>query len=256
VELSEHAARNREEWNKDAPNWVENAREAWASPTPWWGGWKIPEEDLKILPDVSDLDVLDLGCGTAYFCAWFMRLGARPVGLDVSENQLATARMLQREHGLEFPLIHASAEDPPLPDAAFDLVFSEYGASIWCDPYVWIPHAHRLLRPNGMLIFLCHSVLDSLCSPFSEDPTSETLQRPLRGLERIQWPPPDNGTDFHQAHGERIKLLRDTGFEIEALHELYAPEGDPAEVRYYKLRGWGQKWPCEEVWVARRRNPD
>jgi hypothetical protein len=40
-----------------------------------------------------------------------------------------------------------------------------------------------------------------------------------RGLGRIEWPDPD-GTDFHQPHGERIKLLRDTGFEIEALHEL------------------------------------
>jgi hypothetical protein len=121
---------------------------------------------------------------------------------------------------------------------------------------VWIPHAHRLLRPGGRLIFLCHSVLDSLCSPLSDDPTDETLQRPQLGLARIEWPPPDDGIDFHQPHGERIKLLRDTGFEIEALHELYAPEGDPEEVRYFKLRGWGQKWPCEEVWVARRRNAE
>jgi len=143
MQLSDHAARNRDEWNKDAPNWVANGREAWASPTPWWGAWKIPEEELGILPDVSGLDVLDLGCGTGYFCAWFMRLGARPVGLDVAEKQLATARALQAEHGLEFPLIHASAEDPPLQDESFDLVFSEYGAAIWCDPYVWIPHAYR-----------------------------------------------------------------------------------------------------------------
>jgi SAM-dependent methyltransferase len=256
MRLSEHAARTRQLWNDDAPNWVENGREAWASPTPWWGAWKIPEEELKILPDVTGLDVLDLGCGTAYFCAWFMRLGARPVGLDVSENQLATARQLQQEHGLDFPLIHASAEDPPLPDASFDLVFSEYGAAIWCDPYVWIPHAHRLLRPGGRLIFLCHSVLDSLCSPLSSKPTQETLQRPQLGLGRIDWPAPDEGTDFHQPHGERIKLLRDTGFEVEALYELYAPEGDPTEVRHFKLRGWGQKWPCEEVWIARRRNAD
>jgi SAM-dependent methyltransferase len=185
-----------------------------------------------------------------------MRMGARPVGLDVSENQLATARELQEENGLEFPLIHATAEDPPLPDSSFDLVFSEYGAAIWCDPYVWIPHAHRLLRPGGRLIFLCHSILDSLCSPLAEEHTSETLQRPLAGLGRIDWPEPDLASDFHQAHGERIRLLNETGFELEALHELYAPEGDPDEVRYYKLRSWGQKWPCEEVWVARRRNGD
>jgi len=248
VELSEHAARNRDEWNKDAPNWVEHARRAWASSKPWWGGWEVPEEDVRILPDVNGLDVIDLGCGTGYWCAWFARLGARPVGLDLSESQLATARELQREHGLEFPLVHASAEDPPLPDASFDLAFSEYGAAIWCDPYVWIPHARRLLRPGGRLIFLAHSILDSLCAR-EDGPSGETLQRPQRGLERIDWG--EEGVDFHQGHGDRIRLLRDTGFEIEAQHELYAPDGDPEEVRHFKSRGWGQRWPCEEVWVAK-----
>jgi SAM-dependent methyltransferase len=251
MRLSEHAARNREFWNADAPNWVENGRRAWASPTPWWGAWRIPEQELGILPDVAGLDVLDLGCGTGYWCAWFARLGANPVGLDLSEGQLRTARELQKEHGLEFPLIHASAEDPPLPDGSFDLVFSEYGAAIWCDPYVWIPQARRLLKPGGRLIFLCHSVLAMLCSPTSDDPVREALLRPQLGLGRIEWPDSDE-TDFHQPHGERVKLLRDAGFEIEGLHELYAPEGDPEEVRYFMPRGWAQQWPCEEVWVTRR----
>jgi len=251
MRLSDYAARNRDFWNTDAPNWVESGRRAWASSTPWWGAWRIPEGELRILPDVTGLDVLDLGCGTGYWCAWFKRLGANPVGLDLSEAQLNTARELQKEHGLEFPLIHASAEDPPLPDGSFDLVFSEYGAAIWCDPYVWIPQAHRLLKPGGRLIFLCHSVLAMLCSPTSDDPVGETLARPQLGLGRIEWPETDE-TDFHQPHGERIQLLRDTGFEIEALHDLYAPAGDPGEIRYFMPRGWAQKWPCEEVWVTRR----
>jgi len=148
--------------------------------------------------------------------------------------------------------VHATAEDPPLEDGSFDLVFSEYGAAIWCDPYVWIPHAHRLLRPGGRLIFLCHSILDSLCAR-EEGASPETLERPQRGLERIDWPDPD-GSDFHQAHSERIALLRDTGFEIEALHEIYAPDGPPEDVKYYAPRGWALQWPCEEAWVARRRD--
>jgi len=256
MDLSEHAARNREVWNEDAPKWVQPGRMAWASPTPWWGMWHVPEEEVRILPDVSGLDVVDLGCGTGYWCAWFAKLGASPVGLDLSEGQLATARELQREHEIEFPLIHASAEDPPLPDESFDLVFSEFGAAIWCDPYVWIPQAHRLLRPGGRLMFLCHSIIDSLCSPLSEEPIGERLERPLRGLHRIDWPEPDGSSDFHQPHGERIKLLRDTGFELEALHELYAPDGDPDELRHYMRRGWAQQWPGEEVWVARRTNAE
>jgi SAM-dependent methyltransferase len=121
-----------------------------------------------------------------------------------------------------FPLIHASAEATPLADGSFDLAFSEFGAAIWCNPYVWIPEAHRLLREGGRLIFLCNSVLAILCSPDSEEPAGETLMRAQFGLHRILWPGTE-GPDFHLPHGDMIALLRRTGFEVEALHELRAP---------------------------------
>jgi 2-polyprenyl-3-methyl-5-hydroxy-6-metoxy-1,4-benzoquinol methylase len=60
-----------------------------------------------VLPDVDGLDVVELGCGTAYWSAWLARGGARPVGLDNSSRQLATARVLQEEYDLRFPLVHA-----------------------------------------------------------------------------------------------------------------------------------------------------
>ena len=251
-ELSEHAARTREGWNAAAPDWVASGRAAWARPAPDWGMWSVPEADVHILPDVRGLDAIDLGCGTGYWCAWLARLGARPVGLDVAEAQLETARALQHEHGIDFPLVHASAEAPPFPDASFDLVFSEYGAAIWCDPYVWIPAAFRLLRPGGRLIFLCNSVLAMLTAPPNDEPGGETLLRPQFGMHRLDWP--DTGeTDFHLPHGEMMRLLHRTGFEVQALHELRAPEGDDDEVRFFVRRGWARQWPCEEVWVARRR---
>ena len=67
---------------------------------------------------------------------------------------MASARALQLEFGLEFPLLHGNAEEVPFPDGSFDLAISEYGASIWCDPYRWIPEAARLLRSGGELVFL------------------------------------------------------------------------------------------------------
>jgi SAM-dependent methyltransferase len=252
LELSAHAARTRAMWNADAPNWVASGRRQWATSSPSWGMWDVPEHEVHILPDVRGLDVVDLGCGTGYWCAWFARLGASPVGLDVSEAQLDTARALQAEHRIDFPLLHASAEDPPLPDRSFDLVFSEYGAAIWCDPYVWLAHAHRLLRPGGRLIFLGNSVLSMLCAPDGDEPVSESLVRGQFGLHRIDWSDED-GSDFHLPHGEMLRLLREIGFDVEALHELRAPEGPEDEVRYFVRRGWARRWPCEEVWVARRR---
>ena len=53
----------------------------------------------------------------------------------------------------------------PLRDKSFDLVISEYGASIWCDPYKWIPEAARLLRSGGELVFLRNSTLSMVCMP-------------------------------------------------------------------------------------------
>jgi hypothetical protein len=50
-------------------------------------------------------------------------------------------------------------------------------------------------------------------------------------------------------------LLLHTGFTVEGLHELQAPEGPEDEVRHYVRRGWARRWPSDEVWVARRR-PD
>ena len=43
----------------------------------------VPERELGVLGDVRGLDVVELGCGTAYFSAWLARQGARPVGVDV-----------------------------------------------------------------------------------------------------------------------------------------------------------------------------
>jgi ubiquinone/menaquinone biosynthesis C-methylase UbiE len=34
-------------------------------------------------------------------------------------------------------------------DESFDLVVSEYGASVWLDPDRWVAEAARLLRPGG-----------------------------------------------------------------------------------------------------------
>src|SRR3990172_9018186 len=115
--LAEHVAANREAWDRWAPDFEPRGRRAWADPVASGGIWNVPEPELALLPDdLAGRDAIELGCGTASVSAWLARLGARPVGIDNSPNQLATARMPQAEHALEFPLLPGHAAARPHPD--------------------------------------------------------------------------------------------------------------------------------------------
>ena len=251
-EYPEYVARNVEVWTKsNAEHTGPRARDAWSREEISWGVFEIPEMQVDAVGDVSGLDVVELGCGTAFLSAWLAKRGARPVGVDPTPAQLATAREMQAEFGLEFPLIEAVAESVPLPDASFDLAISEYGASIWADPYRWIPEAARLLRPRGRLIFLRNATISILCMDL--DGITERLQRPQRGLGRLEWPDTKE-VEFHLPHGELIDLLHESGFDLERLVELYAPEGARTHGYYdYVTPEWASKWPAEEIWVTRKR---
>lgn len=225
------------------------ADELWQQSEIRWGLFRRPENDLNVLGDVTSRDIVELGCGTAYFSAWLARQGARPIAIDVSEQQLATAARCAREHDLGFPLIQANGENVPLRSVCADLVVSEHGASVWCDPRLWLAEAARILRPGGRLIFLTNSVLATLCVPPDEGSAEPVLHRGQRDLYRTDWD--GGGVEFHPSHGTWISLLLDNGFSIVALHELYAP-ADALDPEYYSIAdaAWSRQWPVEELWVA------
>jgi SAM-dependent methyltransferase len=249
----DYVLQNVESWTKTNAEFTgPNARKAWAEEELALGVFGHAERRLDVFGDVTGLDVVELGCGTAYVSAWLARRGARPVGVDPTPAQLATAREMQQEFGLHFPLVEAVAEAVPLPDACFDVAVSEYGASIWADPFRWIPEAARLLRPEGRLIFLRNSPLSILCMKL--EGIDECLQRPQHGMNRIEWPD-THEVEFHLPHGELFDLVRSTGFEVERLIELYAPDDAQTHGYYGHVTAeWAQKWPAEEIWVARKRD--
>ena len=247
--------RNRAAWTEWAAEYVENADRSWAQGEITWGIWRVPERELRALPEVDGKDVVELGCGTAYFSAWLARRGARPVGVDLTPAQLETARRMQAMHGLEFPLVEAAAESVPLSDASFDLAVSEYGASIWADPYEWIPEAARPLRPGGDLVFLVNGLISILCMQETEIPPTNELRRPYFELHRVEWPedPDDDSVGYYLGYGDWIRLLRRNGFEVLDLIEVRAPlDGDPHRYEALPTREWARQWPSEEIWRARK----
>jgi SAM-dependent methyltransferase len=254
-ELPEHVRANRAAWDGYAAEYVAAGERAWATQPgeETWGIYGVPESELRLLPDdLAGMDTIELGCGTGYVSAWMARRGARPVGIDNSPRQLETAARLQREHGLEFPLLLGNAEAVPRPDASFDFAISEYGAVLWADPERWVPEAARLLRPGGRLHVLTNHLLAYLAAPDDPDaPLEDRLLRPMFGMGRITWQG-ETSVEFHRTHGDWIDLFRRSGFEVEALLEPRAPEG--ATTRYaWAPYEWARTWPVEEAWKVRKR---
>lgn len=255
AEYPEHVAENRRYWNDMADDWVGAGERAWAG-EPSWGEWANPESELRLVPsDMTGMEAIELGCGTGYWSGWMTRRGARVTAIDISERQLATARRLAADHGADIDFIHGSAEQVPRPDASFDFALSEYGASIWCDPHVWIPEAHRLLRPGGTLVFLGNHPLTHITTPADGSKVGRVLTRPYFGMGRSDWRHVEvdpGGIEYNLPVSGWISLFGDTGFSVDRYLELGAGPGEEV-VQFAVPRSWAREYPSEQVWVLTKR---
>ena len=246
----DHVELNKAAWEHWAPRYAAASREAWRDPLSW-GAWGVPESEARLLEGIEpQTDVLELGCGTAAISSWLLRLGLRPIGVDIARAQLETAAQLQHEFGISFGLLCANAEQLHFEDSSFGMAVSEYGASLWCDPRRWLPEAHRVLRPGGRLIFITNGALLMACTPEDGSPPGERLVRDYFS-EYASFPGDDGAVEFHLTHGDWIRLLRDCGFTVENLLEVRAPPHATPRFNFVSA-DWGRRWPSEEIWIAQK----
>ena len=253
-ELSESQAKNRTSWSASADWWASPGASNWARAEPVWGIWELPESELRLLPDdLTGHRCLEIGCGTAYVGAWMAARGGSVTGIDPTRKQLETAIQLREKYQQEVHLVEAFGESLPFPDDTFDFAISEYGASLWADPYVWVPEAARVLKRGAQLVLLTNHVLNVLTLAESdEEGQTTTLQRPYFGLHSIAWEDEDS-VEYYLTHGDWIRLFGENGFEIERLLELGAPNNAKSKYVDWANSEWGQHWPTEEVWLVRKR---
>lgn len=242
---------NRDVWDADAVNWVEIGEHLWSLDDPVWGSWGLPEASLKLLPDdMSGKDAIELGCGTGYVSGWMARRGARVTAIDISPEQLNTARRLANQHGADISFVEGNAETTGFDDASFDFAISEYGAAIWCRPDIWLREVWRLLRPGGKLVFLGNHPMVLLCTPESGAPCENTLHRPYRGMWGADWTTVEfdpSGVCFNLTIADWFKLFADIGFSVVDYQELYAPEHE-THTRAFVPAEWAKTYPVEQVW--------
>jgi len=247
--MSSSDTRNRAWWDAESDAYQAKHGEFIGRAEPRWGMWQIPESDLRILGDVAGKDVLELGCGAAQWSILLAGAGARVVGLDNSARQLEHARRLMAEVGVDFSLVHASADAVPLPDERFDVLFCDHGALTFADPYLVVPEVSRLLRPEGLFTF-SHSTPFSLLFWDDEDVLGTTLLRDYFGMHRLDWP--GEPVEFNLPYGEWIRLFRRNGFLIEDLVEVRPPASATSTYRTEAETAWARRWPMEQIWRARK----
>jgi SAM-dependent methyltransferase len=248
--VAEHVRMNRRSWNESSDGYQEeHGPQISRTREPGWGVWQIPESELGILGDVRGRHVLEFGCGAAQWSILLASAGARPVGLDLSERQLWHARRLMSEAGASFPLVHASAEQVPLRDDSFDVVFCDHGAMSFADPGRTIPEAARLLRPRGLFAFSMATPLLDVCWNEAVESVEPRLHSDYFGMRSFEF---QGEVTFQVPYGEWIRLFRAAGLAVEDLVELRPPEDATTTYGTYVPFDWARRWPAEHIWRVRK----
>src|SRR3954452_24907425 len=111
---------NRDHWNATSERYQAGHGDQLARAPKAWGGWSIPESEVRALGELSGLRVLELGCGAGQWSAALADEGTDVIGVDLSERQLDAATRHMRT---SYALVQAAAEEIPFADASFDVVF-------------------------------------------------------------------------------------------------------------------------------------
>lgn len=244
------ADQNRVYWDLSSTEYDARAGEfiadGWA-----WGLWQVSEDELGVFGgEVAGADVLELGCGAAEWSRSLARRGARPVALDNSPVRLERAREEMEAAGLDFPLLRAAAENIPLGDSSFDIVFCDWGATNFADPHLVVPEVSRILRGGGLFAFSGATPLSWLCWNEDSNEADETLRRDYFGMHR--WPTPEGAIEFNLGHGEWIRLFAANSLRVEDLIEVRPPRGASSPYRSDAETAWARRWPMEQIWRLRR----
>jgi len=145
-------------WNSNAEAWTRLAR----------AGYDVYRDYLntpaffEMLPDVTGLSGLDIGCGEGHNTRLLAQRGARVTAIDISEVFIRHARELEDKEPLGIHYQVASAVELPFADATFDFATG-------CMSFMDIPEtdrvvseAHRVLRRGGFLQFsITHPCFDT-----------------------------------------------------------------------------------------------
>ena len=196
-------------------------------------GCSIPTEDeLNLFPDLNGKAVFEMGCGSGHSLKWCAEQGATELyGLDISEQQLNTAKKLLEDNGYCCTLFHQPMEeDSNIPKNYFDVVYSIYAIGWTTDLKKTIQNAASYLKQGGTYIFswdhpLLHCVdLESIAISGGNRTTATEERLIFNGdyLEEDYYTFDKNGNRLtlqNRKLSTYINALAEAGFAVEKVVE-------------------------------------
>jgi len=237
-------------WDENAENWTKLARMGYDRcrnliNTPAF---------FEMLPNISGLTGLDIGCGEGYNTRVAAQKKALMVGIDISKKFIKYAQETEEREPLGITYQDVNAEDLPFPDEYFDFAIATMSLMDIADHEKALAEVFRVLKPKGFFQFsINHPIMPSGSCEWIRDEretilkSDGTLQPRKIGLiikdyfmkvdgEIDEWifgAAPKEMTEkmrkfriprFKHTLSEWLNLLIKTGFLLEDFCEPYASD--------------------------------
>jgi SAM-dependent methyltransferase len=183
-----------------------------------------------LLPPMSGVRVVDLGCGYGWFSRWAQEQGAAYVlGLDVSQKMLARATQMTSAPTITYAI--ADLEQLELPAGAFDLAYSSLALHYIADLKGLFEGIHQALVPGGRLVFsIEHPIFMAPRNPGWLIDEQGRKSWPVDGYQlegqRVTNWLAEGVIKYHRTLGTLLNLLIQTGFTLGHIEEWGPSEAD------------------------------
>ena len=220
--------------------------------------------ELALLGDVKGKSVLHLQCHFGQDTISLSRMGAKTVGVDLSDKAIATAKDLAAKTNTNAEFICCDVYDLPNHlNQQFDMVYTSYGTIGWLpDIDKWAKVVSQFLKPGGQFLFVeFHPVVWMFDYDFKKVEYSYFNVEPIIETEEGTYADKnanikDESVSWNHDLSEVINSLIKNGLSIKQFNEYdYSPYNcfnNTVEVapNQYRVKHLGAKIPMVYSLVA------
>ncbi|WP_430786620.1 class I SAM-dependent methyltransferase [Virgibacillus flavescens] len=158
--MSDSLTINKKSWNEAAHQFYGR------NPLPEYGPLAPTEDEVNLLGDVTNQNVLDIGCGSGHSLKYMSDRNAGELyGLDLSSKQIEAAKLLLENSRKPAKLFESPMEvNPGIPENYFDVVYSIFALGWATDLDKTLENVSSYLKKDGIFIFSWEHPLHSRVS--------------------------------------------------------------------------------------------